>query len=105
MSPPNTNFGAEEAAASDAIVSGGDGRISSSPPLRDASDASALVMIALIFFLLGCFIIGAWVLVKRERRGLSAEARLLEEVGADSDDKTPEDDGWERPGDWWRHTP
>ena len=75
--------------------------------LGPAADASALFMLALLFFLLSCFAIAALRLRRRSKLPPSPEQQLLEEVKVDEDswaDKplAPPKESWEKDADWWR---
>lgn len=87
------------------------GSSSKDSSLAPAADASALVMVALIFFLLGCFAAWGLALYRRSMRPRPWHADLTDPPPADLQEKTghssatePPDElaSWERRADWWK---
>ena len=79
------------------------------PALAPAADAAALTMVALVFFLLGCFATLAVTLHRRSRRPPPWHADLTGGTHPQHRDdppnaasSRPEPEPWEREADWWR---
>lgn len=79
------------------------GSSTADPSLAPAADASALVMVALIFFLLGCFAAWGFALYKRSLRPRPWHADLTEPDPESSKPVQPDKlAAWERQADWWK---
>lgn len=71
---------------------------------KPAADAAALFLLALLFFLLACFILGAVALARRSRRTPLEESEWQDPAKVK---RGPEDDlqtraEWEQDADWWK---
>jgi hypothetical protein len=66
-----------------------------------AMDAAACVMIALLFFLLGCVLFAAWRLHKRSEQASPLEGLETEATNTPRNDSPPPNT-WERDADWWK---
>ncbi len=86
---------------------------SSDPAIVPASDAFVLSTLVCLWFLIACFVIGAWVLWCRSTRP-QPHQRLMIEMEDDAnpadaqastiggaEEKTPPP--WEKPADWWKN--
>lgn len=76
--------------------------------ISPAADASALVMVALIFFLFGCFFASGFILYRRSKRPRTWHAELTDpfprpkasekQIKENQSERAP----WEKDAHWWK---
>jgi|GEM_PF-2432028 len=73
-----------------------------------AADGAALVMLAVVFFVIGMVALFAWSVARRSRQPdptLEFLDRLdQEQKSPPADPGTPAEEAWERPPDWWKQS-
>jgi hypothetical protein len=70
-----------------------------------AADTAALSLVALLFFCVACFVWGAAILGRRERRVLGPAQRASGDIPQPAGDAPPPAQArapWEREADWWK---
>lgn len=74
-------------------------------PFGPAADAAALSLVGLLFFCVVCFVWGAAVLSRREKKVLAQEEAEEQEKRKSEIPETSSETKrapWERDADWWR---